>query len=111
MVYTGTHDNETLKGWLHSISQKELSVVRAYLSDWYTPQEMLHKPLIAMAMRSVAELCIIPMQDHLGLDNGSRINTPSTIGTNWRWRLKREQLTAALRWEIRETTERYGRLR
>ena len=111
VVYTGTHDNETLKGWLHSIPQKELAGVRAYLSDWYTPQALLHKSLIALAMGSVAALCIIPMQDHLGLDNGSRINTPSTIGHNWCWRMKKEQLTAALRWEIRETTERYGRKR
>ena len=111
MVYTGTHDNETLKGWLHSIPQKELAGVRAYLSDWYTPQALLHKSLIALAMGSAAALCIIPMQDHLGLDNGSRINTPSTIGHNWCWRIKKEQLTAALRWEIRETTERYGRKR
>ena len=84
-------------------------MVRAYLCDWYTPQEFLHKSLISLAMGSKADLCIIPLQDYLGLDNRSRINTPSTVGTNWRWRVRKEELTDALQQEIFDITIRYGR--
>ena len=109
VVYTGTHDNETLNGWLSSISEEERQMVRGYLCDWYTPQELLHKSLISLAMGSKADLCIIPLQDYLGLDNRSRINTPSTVGVNWRWRVGKEELTDALQQEIRDITMRYGR--
>lgn len=109
VVYTGTHDNETLNGWFRSISREEQKQARAYLCDWYTPQALLHRSFISLAMGSVAKLCIIPLQDYLGLDNRYRINTPSTVGNNWRWRVKKEQLTEELRMEILETTRRYGR--
>ena len=49
--------------------------------------------MIALILRSAAATCIIPMQDWLGLDNSARINQPSTVGQNWRWRLKKPQLT------------------
>ena len=109
VVYTGTHDNETLQGWFRSISAEERKRARAYLSDRHTPQEMLHSSFVSLAMRSVARLCIIPLQDHLGLDNSSRINIPSTIGNNWRWRLKKELLTEELQKDILDMTIRYGR--
>ncbi|MBR4284158.1 MAG: 4-alpha-glucanotransferase [Anaerotignum sp.] len=109
VVYTGTHDNETLNGWLLSISEEERQMVRGYLCDWYTPLKFLHKPLISLAMGSKADLCIIPLQDYLGLDNHSRINTPSTVGMNWRWRVGKEELTEALQQEILDITMRYGR--
>ncbi|MGN0794395.1 MAG: 4-alpha-glucanotransferase [Aristaeellaceae bacterium] len=110
VVYTGTHDNETLRGWLQSIRPEERRMTRDYLCDHYTPEEALHKPLIALAMRSAAKWCIIPMQDALGLDNRARMNRPSTIGTNWRWRLTREQLNAELMEELYGMARRYGRL-
>ena len=109
VVYTGTHDNETLNGWLSSISEEERQMVRNYLCDWYTPQELLHKHLVSLAMGSKADLCIIPLQDYLGLDNHSRINIPSTVGVNWRWRVGKEELTDALQQEILDITVRYGR--
>ena len=109
VVYTGTHDNETLQGWLTSIREKERQTARAYLWDWYTPQELLHKSFVSLAMRSRAGLCIIPIQDWLGLGNDSRINTPSTLGKNWRWRVRKEQLTDTLQQEILDMTMRYGR--
>ena len=61
-------------------------------------------------MRSVADLCIIPMQDYLGLDNSARMNQPSTLGKNWKWRLKRGQFSKKLQKEMRELAARYGRL-
>ena len=109
VAYTGTHDNETLTGWLQSITPEERQAVRDYLCDRHTPQEDLYFPLIALIMRSSAKLCVVPMQDWLGLDNRSRMNKPSTVGSNWRWRLKREALTPELRETILSFTRRYGR--
>lgn len=109
VAYTGTHDNETLTGWLHSITPEEREAVRAYLCDSRTPQKELYRPLIALVMRSGAKACVIPMQDYLGLDNRCRMNKPSTVGTNWLWRLEEGDLTPELQEEIRRTAERYGR--
>ena len=109
VVYTGTHDNETLVGWFGSISKEELQLARDYLCDQHTPKKYLYKSFIAMAMRSVSKYCIIPMQDWLGLDNSCRMNFPSTIGTNWRWRLTQDQLSPELQQEIRTVTRRYLR--
>ena len=109
VAYTGTHDNETLTGWLYSITPEEREAVRAYLCDSRTPQRELYRPLIALVMRSGAKACVIPMQDYLGLDNRCRMNKPSTVGTNWLWRLEEGDLTPELQEEIRRTAERYGR--
>ena len=56
------------------------------MCDQYTPESELYKSLISLIMRSSAKLCVIPMQDYLGLGNNCRINTPSTVGKNWKWR-------------------------
>ena len=110
VAYTGTHDNETLTGWLDSITTEERQAVREYLGDFYTPKEKLYKGLIALVMRSNAKSCIIPMQDYLGLDNQARMNTPSTVGINWKWRLGESDLTDELQKEVRQLTIRYGRI-
>ena len=110
VAYTGTHDNETLTGWLGSITPEERQRVRDYLSDQYTPQGQLYRPLIALVMRSRARTCIVPMQDYLGLDNRSRMNRPSTIGANWAWRTQETDLTPGLQMEIRGIAARFGRL-
>ena len=110
VVYTGTHDNETVVGWLDTINTSERAMVRNYMNDYYTPDEELHKSFIALAMSTVAKTCIIPIQDYLGLDNSCRMNTPSTIGCNWRWRVTEDQLTEELKEEIFNLTLRYGRM-
>lgn len=110
VVYTGTQDNETVVGWLDSILPEELEMTRDYLCDYYTPTEKLYKPFISLAMRSCAGTCIIPIQDYLGLDNTCRTNKPSTVGTNWRWRVSWDQLSDDLRDEVLELTRRYGRM-
>ena len=110
VAYTGTHDNETLAGWFGSISKEEMAMAREYLCDQYTPRKYLYKPFISLIMRSRAKLCVIPMQDYLGYDNSSRMNKPSTVGTNWKWRITREELTEELQKEIYDTARRYGRL-
>ena len=87
VVYTATHDNQTLISWYNTISDEERRLLRTYLNDFTTPDEKINIPIIALAYRSVSDICIIPMQDWLGLDDEARMNTPSTIGDNWRWRL------------------------
>lgn len=104
VAYTGTHDNETLAGWFDSITKEEQNMVRDYLCDHYTPKKYLYKSLNSLVMRSKAALCVIPMQDYLGLDNHYRMNKPSTVGENWKWRLKKGELTDLLKEEIRGVT-------
>ena len=109
VAYTGTHDNETLVSWYRTITDAERAMVRDYLCDYATPEDALYKSMIALILRSAAATCIVPMQDWLGLDNSARINQPSTVGKNWRWRLKKNQLTQKLQKEICAMTTRYGR--
>ena len=109
VVYTGTHDNETLVGWFDSIKKEEVQMVRDYICDQRTPKKYLYQSLIALAMRSVAKYCIVPMQDYLGLDNSCRINQPSTVGINWKWRVTEEQLSEALQQDVLAMTQLYGR--
>ncbi|MBR1741716.1 MAG: 4-alpha-glucanotransferase, partial [Lachnospiraceae bacterium] len=113
VVYTGTHDNETVLGWLSSIRPEEKQAIYRYLGlEHQVPDAVLAKKLVRLAMSSTADLCIIPMQDYLGLGNEARINEPSTLGTNWSWRMKRltEGREKALAGEILELTKVYGRM-
>ena len=109
VAYTGTHDNQTLVSWFNTISWEEKKNVRKYLCDMYTPGYKIYKSLISLLLSSNAGMCIIPLQDYLGLDDRSRINTPSTVGKNWRWRVKKRLLSKELCNEIKEMTSRYGR--
>lgn len=111
VAYTGTHDNETIAGWLGSIQEAERKLARDYLCDQYTPDQELYKSFISLVMGSRAQLCIIPMQDYLGYDNGSRMNKPSTVGENWKWRLVEGELDEKLKTRILEMTRRYGRMK
>lgn len=91
VAYTGTHDNETLVSWYQTVTDAERAMVRDYLYDYATPEEQLYKSMIALILRSAAATCIVPMQD-------------------WRWRLKKTQLTKKLQKEICQLTTRYGRM-
>ena len=109
VAYTGTHDNQTIKSWYETISDNEKKLVREYLCDEFTPNELLHKSLIALLMRSKAKLTIIPLQDYLGLRDESRMNIPSTVGANWQWRVESKDLSENLCKEIKHFTILYGR--
>lgn len=110
IVYTGTHDNQTIKSWFGTITQEERELVREYLCDFYTPDDKINIPLICLIMRSVSDVCIVPIQDYLGLDDTARINIPSTVGGNWTWRIKKEMLSDELANNIKIITKNYGRL-
>ena len=109
VVYTGTHDNDTTIGWFEAVSDEDWNLAREYLCDFYTPDEEMDQPFVALALQSVARMCIIPMQDYLGLGTEARMNTPSTIGCNWRWRMTDDQFTQELCRDILARTRRYGR--
>ena len=84
--------------------------VRDYLMDSRVPKKWMYLSLIALAMRSAAKSCIIPIQDWLGYDNKARMNKPSTIGINWRWRVQESELSDELNEQILAFTKRYGRM-
>ena len=84
-------------------------MAREYLNNFHDSDEEIYQDIICLVMRSVANLCIIPMQDYLGLDNSARINQPSTLGKNWKWRLKGGQFSEKLRKEMLALARRYGR--
>ena len=109
VVYTGTHDNETLKGWLDSIKSEEIEMIQKYIGRKVEDKSELVDEVIRMAQASTANTCIIPMQDYLHLDNKARMNTPSTLGGNWCWRAKSTQITKKLSNTIKELTVIYGR--
>ena len=110
VVYTGTHDNSTVTGWFKALSREEKALVRSYLADEKTPLKDLHWSLVSLVMASVADTCIIPVQDYLGLDDSARMNTPGTVGVNWGWRLKPGQMTEDLAEQLLAVTKRYGRM-
>lgn len=109
VVYTGTHDNDTIKGWFESISREDRNYALRYLNIDERDTDNIHWILVRLAMQSVADICIIPVQDYLGLGSEARINIPSTVGGNWRWRLLDGELTEDLLMKIREITSLYGR--
>ena len=106
VVYTGTHDNDTLAGWLSSATQTEIGFIDGYLG--IHPEDRV-RALMREALKSVAALAVFPAQDILGLGKQARMNTPSTLGGNWQWRLAPGQLTGELAAELRALAALYGR--
>ena len=109
VVYTGTHDNDTVRGWYEVLNRDDKELAMEYMNIRHTPLEEVHWDFVRLALASVANLCVIPVQDYLGLGSGARINTPSTLGKNWKWRLKPGQLDVRLAEQIRRMTKLYGR--
>jgi 4-alpha-glucanotransferase len=108
VVYTGTHDNNTLKGWLRESDESVVEYIYKYFGLPRSGDPAA--AIIRAALAGVAETAVIPMQDWLGLGAGARINTPSTVGeTNWSWRLREGQLTDKLSAAIFDMTNMYGR--
>lgn len=96
VAYTGTHDNDTLKGWFRKLDISAKQYVLKCLGINDTEGDKIIDLLIDNVLKSKASLVIIPLQDYLSLDSRGRINTPSTLGGNWVWRVKREMLTEEL---------------
>ncbi len=110
VVYTGTHDNMTCRTWLDAINYGERDFLRRYLNSMNSDYGALVWDMIRECYRSVADLCIIPLQDYLVLGNEGRINTPGAAGDNWQWRLRPGFLSQDLARSIRLLCETYGRI-
>ena len=107
VVYTGTHDNDTTRGWYNSISDREQDLVRRYLGR---PDNDIVWDLIREALSSVSNYAIIPMQDILNLDTHSRMNKPSTLDdSNWSWRMSNNDMADHTADRLKELIDLYGR--
>ena len=109
VVYTGTHDNDTLVGWMRSMSEYTKGFSDRYFDMSKKNEEEKAWTFIRATLASVANGAIIPMQDYLCLGSEARMNTPSTVGNNWEWRLKQGQINAELLDRIKDLTDIYGR--
>ena len=95
VVYTGTHDNDTMVGWWRSgATEAEREAVRSYFG--LKAEQEIHWTFVHAATTSVADLCIVPLQDVLGLGSEARMNTPSRSDGNWRWRCQPGALSSQL---------------
>jgi 4-alpha-glucanotransferase len=108
VVYTGTHDNDTINGWVGALGKEDLDFAMEYLN--VKRREDICDTLIRTALGSVADTAIVPLQDYLGLDGSARINTPSTLGGNWEWRVNKEAFNEGLSKYMLGLAHTYGRL-
>ena len=109
VVYTGTHDNDTTRGWYTSSDEEQLEFIDKYAD--IRSSKTATWDLIRLAMRSVADTAIIPIQDYLDIGSTGRINIPSTLGGNWCWRLLPGELSDDLAQRMKEFAILYGRIR
>ena len=118
VVYTGTHDNDTSIGWFHAQPgngntqsviefHKERKNAKKILK---TNGEDVNWKMVEFTLDANANTSIIPMQDVLGLDSSSRMNTPGTVGGNWEWRMVAGMLTPEIKQHLRRLTKKSNRL-
>jgi 4-alpha-glucanotransferase len=106
VVYTGTHDNDTTRGWFTALSDAERARVTRYLG---TDGQHISRDLTRQALGSIARTAVVPLQDVLDLGGEARFNTPGALEGNWVWRVREEQLDPARADCLAELTELYGR--
>jgi len=109
VVYTGTHDNETLLGYFDSLPE-ERQMLKDYLHYDGDDDTTLVDMSIDCIMASVSDKCIVPMQDYLKLDNTARMNKPNTLGNNWMWRLDKNAFNDSLKERMRDITVKTNRI-
>ncbi len=109
VVYTGTHDNQTLSAWYDELAETDRQKLDDYLQLQGKSLEEKVWSIIRLTLGTVADTAIIPMQDYLCLGAEARMNHPSTLGANWKWRMTKQQFTKQLQEKIRKVNELYGR--
>ncbi len=109
VVYTGTHDNDTVRGWYKALTKEDRKLAVDYMNNADSPEEEISWDFIRLALSSVADLAVIPIQDYLELGGEARINLPSTLGGNWIWRMKEGEFTPAIIKRCRQMNRLYGR--
>ena len=107
IVYTGTHDNDTIMGWCETAAPKDVESAREYLRAG--DNASLVKEMMIAGMASVSNTCIVCMQDLAGLGKEARMNIPSTVGNNWKWRFTKEMFTEEANEFLGYYTYLYGR--
>lgn len=107
VVYTGTHDNDTILGWAETAAKKDVDFAMKYLCA--KNKDDLRVKMMLTALSSVADTCILTMQDLIGLGSKARMNIPSTVGGNWCWRAMNEQITPQIGQSLAYYTRLYGR--
>ena len=108
LVYTGVHDNDTMQGWLNNASSAEIDLITNYLGGNIKPDNLV-KELIRTALMSVAVFALFPLQDVFSIGSEGRMNTPSTLGGNWAWRMESKHFDpTAAKW-LRSSAHMYGR--
>ncbi|MBQ8107836.1 MAG: 4-alpha-glucanotransferase, partial [Ruminococcus sp.] len=108
ICYTGTHDNETLLGWVKSCDKATIKQCKEYLG--VKTEKEIPWAMIRLCWSSVCDTAVIQMQDLLELDSSARMNTPSTVGENWKWRLESmDILDEKLTKKLSDLTELYNR--
>jgi 4-alpha-glucanotransferase len=110
VVYTGTHDHDTARGWYESLGPEVRALVDAEFAARSIAERQSWWGLIRLAMRSPARVAMVQAQDILGLGSEARMNDPARAGGSWRWRMRPGALTAALARRMRAATEEAGRL-
>jgi 4-alpha-glucanotransferase len=110
VVYTGTHDQDTARGWLESLPAARRAFVDSELARHGFAERRPWWGLIRLAFSSPARVAMVQAQDVLGLGSEARMNDPASAGGNWRWQLRRGALTRPLAQRLREATEEAGRL-
>lgn len=109
VVYTGTHDNNTVQGWFTAeATDQERNRLFRYLGQKPDRTE-IHWTMIRLAMASVADTAVIPLQDLLGLDEQTRMNCPASSGGNWQWRAPENPIPEEVAERLTEMTYTYGR--
>jgi len=107
VFYTGTHDNQTSRGWFESLPENYKDYVRRYFQS---SNEDIVWQMIRGALSSVANTAVIPMQDIMGLDDSARMNLPASVGSaNWSWRYDPSQMQSWMMDRLRDMIEIYGR--
>ena len=109
VVYTGTHDNPTTRGWFDALPAQQKQELGGYLGRQLDGGDAA-SALIELAWSSVAALAIAPLQDFLNLGNDARMNLPGRADGNWRWRFTEDMLTPETLSRLLELTQRSARM-
>jgi 4-alpha-glucanotransferase len=111
VVYTGTHDGDTARGWIETLSGASLEEFESEIARVGAEEPEPWWSLVRLTMSSRCRTCMVQMQDVLGLGSEARMNTPGTVGPqNWTWRMDEGALTPELAKRLRDATAAANRL-
>ncbi|MDT0676863.1 4-alpha-glucanotransferase [Autumnicola musiva] len=110
LVYTGTHDNNTTRGWFGNLDKEAKKHLKKY-SGRKISEENVHEIMRTMALKSVSKIAVFPLQDLIGMGEEAIMNTPGTIKNNWTWRVKRKEIPFSSAKDFRKQNILFGRFK